>query len=284
MCSSCCHDMWHVTNIIMISEQWPWIDLFKWLICSRALRAGDLFVSATIWILSLIIYLTWLKCCMGTLRGGGGSQHPPPRPDLHERDTSNDPPPNRAHKGIQYGIFQRENLSWKTCQLSLKKDCCCSMPVASDLLLQHLLLANPASASMDANSFLKSASSASCTCFNLTTQRRMGKHSITWRERMAQKGFLTWKRSSAQCRRCRCLWMLSSWLGWQVQADGRTFLSFCLSRSDPIFGVMGNLYPCSSETSSSSALTEINRSVETTWMWTVRLAHARLRKTVLNSC
>ena len=33
----------------------------------------------------------------------------PPCPDLHERDTSNDPP-NRAHKWIQCCIFQREKL------------------------------------------------------------------------------------------------------------------------------------------------------------------------------
>ena len=209
MCSSCCHDMWHVTNIIMISEQWWWIDLFKWLTCSRALRVGDLFVSATSSILSLIIYLTWLKCCMGTLRGGGGrSQHPLAQTCM--RGIPQTTPPTGPIKG-----FNMESSKEKTClgrpaSFRLKKICCCSMPVASDLLLQHLLLANPASASMDANSFLKSASSASCTCFNLASQhkRRMGKHSITWREHMAQKGFLTWKRSSAQCRRCRCLWML----------------------------------------------------------------------------
>ena len=225
MCSSCCHDMWHVTNIIMISEQWWWIDLFKWLTCSRALRVGDLFVSATSSILSLIIYLTWLKCCMGTLRGGGGrSQHP-----LAQTCTRGIPqttPPNRAHKGIQYGIFQRENLSWKTCQLSLKKDL-----LLLDASCIRLAVATPTTCKPRIG--LNGCQFFPQICLfrimhllqpRVTTQRRMGKHSITWREHMAQKGFLTWKRSSAQCRRCRCLWMLSSWLGWQVQADGRTFV------------------------------------------------------------
>ena len=87
------------------------------------------------------------------------------------------------------------------------------MPVASNLLLQHLHLPDRPRWMPILSSNLPLPRHALAST-SIASQHKGGWGSIPWlwQERMARKGFLTLNRNSAQCRRCRCLWMLSSCL------------------------------------------------------------------------